>query len=129
MTGGVVWWEIQSHDPAGTQRFYGEMFGWAFRRAFDEPGSELSQEYWIVEHDGEAIGGLQAMLSEAPATHAGVRLYVEVADLEATLARAAALGATIERRRTYLGSDDFWFGNVRDPQGMPLGLWTSEAPQ
>jgi len=56
-------------------------------------------------------------------------VYVEVPDLEATLARAAALGATIERRRTYLGSDDFWFANVLDPQGVPLGLWTSEAPQ
>jgi uncharacterized protein len=111
----------------GTKRFYGEMFGWAFRRAFDEPGSELGHEYWIVEHDGDAIGGLQATLSEAPAAHAGVRLYVEVADLEATIARAAALGATIERRRTFLGSDDFWFANVRDPQGVPIGLWTSES--
>jgi predicted enzyme related to lactoylglutathione lyase len=27
--------------------------------------------------------------------------------------------------RTYLGSDDFWFANVRDPQGVSLGLWTT----
>lgn len=43
---------------------------------------------------------------------------------KATLARAVALGATVERDRTFLGKEDFWFANVRDPQGISLGLWT-----
>jgi uncharacterized protein len=58
----------------------------------------------------------------------GVRLYVEVDDLEAALSRAIELGATHERGRTFLGNNDFWFANVRDPAGTPLGLWTRRPP-
>jgi hypothetical protein len=126
---GVVWWEIETPDPAAAQRFYGELFGWTFRRDFDGPKSQLGRDYWIIERDGTGIGGLQAALPGAPAAQAGVRLYVEVGDLEAMIARAVALGAAVERERTYLGSDDFWFANVRDPQGISLGLWTANQPR
>lgn len=122
----VVWWELETADPAGSQEFYGQLFGWTFRRAFDEPGSELGRDYWLVLHDGRGIGGLQAALPGAAAPQVGVRLYVEVPDLEGVLERAKSLGATVERERVFLGSDDFWFANVRDPQGISLGLWTAQ---
>jgi predicted enzyme related to lactoylglutathione lyase len=124
---GVVWWELESADPTGSQEFYGRLFGWAFRRAFDEPSSELGRDYWIVEDRGRGIGGLQAAMPGAPGPQAGIRLYVEVDELEETLKRAVELGATVERDRVFLGSDDFWFANVRDPQGVSLGLWTVHA--
>ncbi len=113
----VVWWEIESPDPDRTQGFSRDMFGWGFRRAFDEPNSELGRRYWIVERGGAEIGGLQESPPTASPAHAGVRLYVEVDDLEATLLRAVELGATRKRGRTFLGTDDFWFANVRDPIG------------
>jgi predicted enzyme related to lactoylglutathione lyase len=124
MANGVVWWEIESADPPGTQRFYGELFGWTFSPAFSD--SELGREYWLIRLDGRGIGGLQAALPGAPAPQAGFRVYVEVDDLEAVLARIEALGGTVERGRTFLGTDDFWFANVVDPQGISLGLWTSK---
>jgi uncharacterized protein len=125
----VVWWEIESPDPDRTQNFYRDLFGWEFRRAFDEPNSELQRRYWIIERASEGIGGLQESRSAAPVAQAGVRLYVEVDDLEAALSRAIELGATHERGRTFLGTDDFWFANVRDPAGISLGLWTSRSPR
>jgi predicted enzyme related to lactoylglutathione lyase len=124
----VVWWEIESPDPGRTQSFYEALFGWEFRRAFDEPDSKLGRRYWIIERAGEGIGGLQESLPAAPTPQAGVRTYVQVDDLEGTLARAVELGATRERDRTYLGTDDFWFANVRDSVGISLGLWTSRPP-
>ena len=124
----VVWWEIESPDPDRTQGFYGALFGWSFRRAFDELGSELGRRYWIVERAGEGIGGLQDSLPGTPSVRSGVRLYVQVDDLERTLTRAVELGGTRERDRTYLGTDDFWFANVRDPCGISVGLWTSRPP-
>jgi predicted enzyme related to lactoylglutathione lyase len=54
----VVWWEIESPDPDRTQNFYRDLFGWEFRRAFDEPNSELQRRYWIIERAGDGIGGL-----------------------------------------------------------------------
>ncbi|MBB5789969.1 VOC family protein [Jiangella mangrovi] len=130
MTHDVVWWEIETPDPAGARAFYGALFGWTFERAFDGPGSELGRDYWLIRRGdgdgvGRGIGGLQAALPGQPAPAAGVRLYVRVDDLEATVARAVALGAVSERGRTLLGGDDHWFANVRDPQGISLGLWTS----
>ncbi|GAA1029091.1 hypothetical protein GCM10009557_16380 [Virgisporangium ochraceum] len=94
----VVWWEIESADPAGSQRFYGELFGWTFSPAFEE---HLDRPYWLVQHTGKGIGGLQRAVPGAPPPHTGVRLYVEVDDLEATIARARSLGTTVERERTY----------------------------
>jgi uncharacterized protein len=124
----VVWWEIETPDPDRTQQFYRDLFAWEFRPAFDEPNSELQRRYWIIERAGEGIGGLQESRPAAPAPQVGVRLYVEVDDLEATLLRAVELGAALERSRTFLGTDDFWFANVRDPTGISLGLWTSRQP-
>ncbi len=119
----VVWWEIETPDPAGAQAFYGALFGWRFRRAFE--GSDLKRDYWIIEADGETLGGLQAGVEGAPRPQAGARLYVQVDDLEQTVESAVRLGATTERGRTFLGSDDFWFANLLDPQGVSFGLWTS----
>jgi uncharacterized protein len=125
----VVWWEIESPDPERTQEFYRALFGWEFRRAFDGPTSELGRRYWIVERAGDGIGGLQESAPGASRPGgAGIRLYVEVDDLEGTMARAVELGATGERGRTFLGTDDFWFANVLDPTGISLGLWTSRPP-
>jgi uncharacterized protein len=69
---------------------------------------------------------LQAAPVRPAAPHAGFRLYVEVDDLESVLVQAEALGGTVERGRTFLGTDDYWFANVVDPQGISLGLWTSK---
>lgn len=62
-------------------------------------------DYWIIKADGKSIGGLQRSKSGGR-PHAGTRLYVEVTDLEETLARLEALGGRIERTRTELGGDD-----------------------
>lgn len=57
-----------------------------------------------------------------------MRLYVRVADLEGTIASAVDLGAAVERSRIFLGTDDFWFANLRDPLGLSFGLWTAQPP-
>jgi predicted enzyme related to lactoylglutathione lyase len=122
---GIVWWEIETTAPLAFQRFHAELWGWAFEPAFG--GTELGADYWIIK-DGElSIGGLQ----QAPAgvhPQAGVRLYIEVADLERTLRRIESLGGRIERRRTELGGDDRWFATALDPTGVSFGLWTA-SPQ
>ena len=75
--------------------------------------------------DGDTgIGGLQRAPS-GTAPRPGVRLYVAVDDLEGSLARAASLGAAVERTRTALGGDDRWFAVVTDPAGVSFGLWTA----
>jgi predicted enzyme related to lactoylglutathione lyase len=91
------------------------------RSSFGE--TELGADYWIIRAGEKGIGGLQRAATGAM-PHPGTRLYLEVADLEATLRRVTALGALVERERTALGGADRWFAIMRDPSGVSFGLWT-----
>jgi len=119
---GIVWWEVETVEPERFQRFHAALSGWTFVPAFED--TELGADYWIIQQDGQGIGGLQRAPASAAAPSAGTRVYLEVDDLEATLDRAAELGGTVERTRVALGGDDRWFGVFRDPAGVSFGLWT-----
>jgi predicted enzyme related to lactoylglutathione lyase len=118
----IVWWEIETPDPEAFQGFHGAMWGWTFAPAFAD--GELDADYWVIRVGDEGIGGLQRSASGDP-PRAGVRLYVEVPDLEASLRRVQSLGGRVERPRTELGGDDRWFATAVDPTGISFGLWTA----
>jgi predicted enzyme related to lactoylglutathione lyase len=122
--GDVVWWEIETPAPERFQEFHGRLWGWTFEAAFG--GTELDADYWLIKSGGTSIGGLRRSETGAE-PHPGVRLYLEVDDLEATLARVTALGGRIERDRVALGGADRWFAVVRDPGEISFGLWTPNA--
>jgi predicted enzyme related to lactoylglutathione lyase len=121
----IVWWEVETPDPEAFQRFHGQLWGWEYERAFAD--TELGADYWIIKHAGKGIGGLQRSVTGAQ-PQAGIRLYVEVDDLEEALQRVEALGGRIEQGRTALGGDDRWFATVSDPGGVSFGLWTAHEP-
>jgi uncharacterized protein len=80
----VVHWEIEAKDPERQRGFYGELFNW---RIGDGPIMDIPA----------GIGGPEP----GPAGHiragerSGVTLYVQVADLRASLKRSVTLGATV----------------------------------
>jgi len=121
----IVWWEVETPGPEEFQRFHGAMWGWTFEPAF--ANTALGADYWIIKVGDSSLGGLQRAESPAP-PHAGARLYVEVADLEAVLERAQSLGGEVERARTGLGGDDRWFATFLDPTGVSFGVWTANPP-
>lgn len=123
---GIVWWEIETPNPKLFQQFHSALSGWTFEPAFKD--TELRADYWIIQHDGQSIGGLQQAPSEVDKPLAGTRVYLTVDDLEGTLARVIELGGTIERSRVELGGNDRWFGILQDPTGVSLGLWTQNPP-
>lgn len=118
---GIVWWEIETAEPERFRRFHAALSGWSFASAFED--TELGADYWIIEQDGEGIGGLQRAPS-APPPSVGTRVYLAVDDLEGALDRVVELGGTVERPRIALGGDDRWFGVFQDPTGVSFGLWT-----
>ena len=121
---GIVWWEVETSDPERFQQFHAALSGWAFRPAFED--SELGADYWIIEQDGEGLGGLQRAAATTRSPAAGTRVYLSVHDLESALERVVDLGGEIERARTELGGSDRWFGIFRDPTGVSFGLWTEQ---
>ncbi len=119
----VVWWEIVTHDPDAFRVFHRALSGWEFEPAFAD--TDLGADYWIIRSGDAGIGGLQRAAAGTGMPSAGTRIYFEVDDLEAVLARVKLLGGVVERPRTALGGDDRWFGIYRDSAGISIGLWTS----
>jgi predicted enzyme related to lactoylglutathione lyase len=112
----VTWWEIPVADLDNGARFFGAVFGWTF--------APMGDGYRGVHADGVLIGGL----FESPETSRGdgVRVYVNVLDLEANLVAAERAGGTIRRPRTEVGGDMGWWAEIADPAGRTLGLCTSQ---
>lgn len=118
----IVWWEVETPGPERFQRFHAALSGWSFEPAFAD--TDLGADYWVIRHEGQGIGGLQRSAPDAALPSAGVRIYLAVDDLEATLEHVVSLGGVVERPRVALGGDDRWFALFRDPAGVSFGLWT-----
>jgi predicted enzyme related to lactoylglutathione lyase len=82
MPNPVVHFEINGRDAKKTQAFYAELFGW-------EVDANNPMDYGMVSaQEGHGIGGgIQAGQADPM-----VVIYVDVADLDATLKQAEALG-------------------------------------
>lgn len=111
MAHAVVHWEIGGHDLAALRNFYGELFAWKL--------DEFDADYTLVPAaDGGIGGGLMRLAEDVPAY---VTVYVEVDDLDATLARAGDLGATTVVPPTPIPGVGA-FALFRDPEGNVVGI-------
>jgi uncharacterized protein len=106
----VVHWEIEANDPERQRAFYGALFNW---RIGDGPIMEIPA----------GIGGPEP----GPAGHiragerSGVTLYVQVADLRASLERSVTLGATVVTEPFDIPGGPT-LAAITDPEGNPLML-------
>jgi predicted enzyme related to lactoylglutathione lyase len=106
----VVHWEIEARDPELQRAFYRDLFNWEIG---DGPIMGIAP----------GVGGPEP----GPAGHIrqgdtpGVRLCVQVRDLEASLARAAELGATVVIEPFDVPGGPT-IAAVTDPEGTPLVL-------
>lgn len=69
------------------------------------------------------IGGLSESGGEDVSE--GVRIYVNVSDLEGVLAVVSSNGGAVKTPRQEVGGDMGWWANFTDPQGRIIGLATS----
>jgi predicted enzyme related to lactoylglutathione lyase len=116
MPAPVTWFEITGPDPAMLVAFYRDLFGWTVT-----PSPESA--YNLVDTgvgNGAIAGGIGA--SEPAGDAGGVTVYVAVADLQATLDAAEALGAKTLVPPTPLPEDYGHFAMFVDPAGHPIGL-------
>jgi predicted enzyme related to lactoylglutathione lyase len=105
----VDWFEVLGADAARSQGFYAELFGWTV------PGGAYGQ---VGPGAAHGVGGGIGAGGEAR----WATVYASVGDVEATLARAEALGAT----RVYGPDpvdDHTQAGAFRDPAGNVLGVY------
>jgi uncharacterized protein len=119
----VVHFEVVGRDAEALQRYYSELFGWKINA--DNP-----MRYGIVDRDGNTRAdgvGIGGGIGPGPEGYAGhVTFYVEVPDVEASLAQAESMGGT-----RMMGPDQVMEGLViglfSDPEGHVIGLIQSSA--
>lgn len=115
-TGSVIWFEVMGENGDALREFYGELFGWTFDLSGDFPG------YGMVKAGSDGIPGGVGQTPEGPGW---LTFYVEVEDIDASIAQATARGGKVLMPPMEL--PDTWVAVVSDPEGRPLGLSSAKA--
>lgn len=115
----VVHFEVIGQDAARLQRFYGDLFGWKI-------DASNPMGYGLVDTGSET--GIQGGVGQSEEGGAGwVTFYVEVEDIDASLARAESLGgATVVPRTEVPGM--VTLAILTDPEGHHIGLVEPGVP-
>jgi uncharacterized protein len=110
----TMWFEVAGKDRQALKGFYSQLFEWQITDMEAMPYSAIDTG------NGEGIPG---GIGEAPNGDGGhVTFYVQVDDIEASLAKAESLGGT-----KVMGPMDIPSGQIAlftDPEGHAIGLMT-----
>lgn len=116
--GMISWSELMTSDLEAARQFYGRLFGWELERAPME-----GVEYIIAKAHGRQFAGMMTLPPEAGEAPPNWGIYVTVDDVDATAAKAEALGAKIvvpPRDIPQVGR----FCVIQDPQGAHISAMT-----
>jgi uncharacterized protein len=107
MTGEPSHFEIGVPDTDRAQRFYGELFGWAFDST--EHGAH-------IQTSGGLNGGMHREEGQS-----SFQIFYAVPDLDEAVKRVIALGGEVDQGGED-GEQGRWLYSCRDDQGVPFGL-------
>jgi uncharacterized protein len=121
--GAFSWCELMTTDVQGAKSFYSQLFSWDMK-----DGPVQGVDYTVISAGGHEIGGLMACPE-----HGGQTMppswgtYVTVADVDATVQTAEALGG-----KRLVGPQDIpevgRFALIKDPQGAVLSVISYNQP-
>lgn len=118
VTGGWVWCDLRSTDPAAAQDFYATVFGYAY-----EPLEMAGPDYRVFSLDGAPggeLGGIGSMMGAPEGTPSHWLVYFAVSDLDAAIAEVVSRGGTSLAEP--FDSPYGRMGPILDPWGAPLWL-------
>jgi predicted enzyme related to lactoylglutathione lyase len=110
--GGISYLALPARDILASAEFYRDVLGWELR---GDPGSPS-----FADGTGHVIGHFRTDMTVAGDT--GIRPYVYVRDLDATMQAAAQRGASISTAPYTAGS--LRIAGITDPAGNVIGIWT-----
>jgi predicted enzyme related to lactoylglutathione lyase len=121
MANAIAHFEIIGKDGAKTQKFFADLFGWSI-------DSNNPMNYGLVDPGANTEGGgIRGGIAGAmEGTDGYVTVYVEVADIEASLVQAAELGGTrLFGPETIM--EGVTIGLFAEPEGKTIGLLQAPA--
>lgn len=118
----IVHVEIPSTDPARSSKFYGDLFDWKLQ-------VDPTFNYHMYQPESGPGGAfVQAGASTGGYKVGEVLIYISTDDINATLARAEALGGkTLEPKTEIPGTG--WYAIFADPSGNRIALFTNLPQQ
>jgi predicted enzyme related to lactoylglutathione lyase len=108
----VVHVEIPAGDTAKAQDFWGSLFGWQWQAMEGPVEYNMTQ---ITDDSGGAV---------FPAEDRGIRVYFDVEDINAGVARVRELGGEADDPQPVPGFG--WFAPTKDTEGNKFGLWQND---
>lgn len=125
--GEIVWRDLTVPNATKIRDFYADVVGWEVVN-HPMPGAEGEDDYVdYVMHtpdgsgEGVAVGGICHARGSNVGLPASWLVYVRVANLDASVARASAKGGALVYGPRKMGTGRL--AVVRDPAGAVLGLW------
>jgi predicted enzyme related to lactoylglutathione lyase len=115
--GAPSWFELHTRDYDASVAYYRDVFGWDTHPAVDEPGFRYTT---LGEGDDQAAGIMDASAWLPDGVPAHWSVYVHVADADATIAEAVALGGSV-----VVPAEDTPYGRLAtlvDPTGATFKL-------
>lgn len=118
----IVHIEIPATDTAAASKFYADLFDWKIE-------VDPSFDYHMFQANPGPGGGF-VKVGEAMGDYkiGEVLLYVSTDDIDASLARAEALGGKTLAPKTEIPHTG-WFAFFADPAGNRIGLFTSMSQE
>ncbi|MES2939037.1 MAG: VOC family protein [Pseudomonadota bacterium] len=110
-----VMFEIMARDQHAMQAFYTAVFGWHYMAG--EAGFAYVRFPVRMQ---PLLGGIGQADASVPGMAPGHAFYLEVDELDATMARAVAAGGS--RLMEPTDADGYRFAMIRDPEGNAVGL-------
>jgi predicted enzyme related to lactoylglutathione lyase len=111
------WADLSTSDPGKASQFYSGLFGWSLTAGEKDPSG-----YLHIKNGENFIGGIPP--AHDPKAPAHWMIYIQVADVEGTAAKAAKLGAKLlmaPHKMENVGT----MAIVADPQGAVFALFKS----
>lgn len=121
LTGKVIWHDLMTEDLDSARRFYSGVLGWTF----DTTQGPGGQEYAVASSGNVYVAGMVAIAGAKDGEKYSRWLpYVSVADVDASVSRAVANGASVavSARNVNLGR----VAALIDPEGAVIGLARSD---
>ncbi|OFW61019.1 MAG: hypothetical protein A2133_04390 [Actinobacteria bacterium RBG_16_64_13] len=112
----IVHFELMVTDPAKAKGFYTKVFDWTIEES-SMPG------YSMITTGTPPAGGMMAKPEMAPMS--ALNTYFGVDDVDATLAKAVAAGATTIAPKMEIPGMGYW-AMFTDPDGIPIGIFQGQ---
>ena len=122
LPGKIIWRDLLTNDPAASQRFYGELFGWEFESVGTASNLKSNSSYTLIRHNGQLIGGMidtLALNNRDDISQWVVLMSVD--DIDASVDAVTANGGKIIAPPTDLQSRG-QLAVIRDAEGALIGL-------